>query len=418
VTSLLAIGDMHLGRPPAALPADLRSRQAELGPEVAWSRAVDSAIEHHVDAVLLAGDLVDRERDFFHAYGELKNGIRRLAEAGIPVLAVAGNHDTEILPRLAEEIDGLELLGVDGQWQRHALAELTVLGWSFPRPQVRISPLDSLPQIADDEVVIGLLHCDVDQSESPYAPVSKQALDKASVNAWLLGHIHRPDDLDSNRPSGYLGSVTALRASETGPRGPWLIQVQGRDFAADHLPLAPLRFEVLELDCSELDDPGGLAQAIIAAAREPISKLGQSKTAPRAVGLRVKLTGRTRAAAALADAAAELDAETPCWDEVGIRCFIHRIELAVMPDIDLRRLARQSDPCGLLAQRLLALDRPDSEEYHRLVRLGREAMLPLLNAPEFRELDGQPDDQTVADWIKQAGRLTLIRLVGQREDQP
>ena len=416
MTILLAIGDMHLGRPPTAIPEDLRARRDELGPETAWSNAIDAAIRHRVDAVLLAGDLVDQERDFFVAYGRLRPGVERLPAAGIRVLAVAGNHDTEVLPRLAAEIGALELLGANGQWQTQRVDEISVLGWSFPRPHVRQSPLDSLPENRPEGTVIGLLHCDVDQADSAHAPVSRRALADAPVDAWLLGHIHRPDDLDDDRPIGYLGSISALRASETGQRGPWLIHIEGRDIAADQLALAPLRYESLEVDCSTLDDAAGLSERVLSAARERLQTLAAGEAPPSAVGLRVRLTGQSSAAANLAAAAADLAGDDRSWDEQGMACFIQKVESAVLPKLDIKRLSRQSDPCGLLARRLLALESPESEECQRLVRLARESMSPLERAREFRELVLQPDDEAVAEWLRRAGTLALIKLVAQREE--
>ena len=52
---LLAVGDMHLGRVPASLPEALAGDARSLGPEVAWKRCVEAAVEHRVEAVLLAG---------------------------------------------------------------------------------------------------------------------------------------------------------------------------------------------------------------------------------------------------------------------------------------------------------------------------------------------------------------------------
>jgi DNA repair exonuclease SbcCD nuclease subunit len=413
VTTLLAIGDMHLGRPPGAIPEDLRPRADELGPEAAWMRSVDEAIRRKVDAVVLAGDLVDRGRDFFVAYGQLRTGIERLAAAGIRVVAVAGNHDTEVLPRLAGEIDGLELLGAGGRWQTLEVGDLHLLGWSFPRPRVRQDPLADLPSPLPDGPLVGLLHCDLDQPESVYAPVARRELEAAPPGAWLLGHIHRPDDLDSDRPIGYLGSVSALRASETGQRGPWLIQVEGRDIAADQLPLAPLRYEALDIDCTGLK-ADALAERVLSAVREALAPLAESEFAPAAVGLRIVLTGHSAAAAAIAEAAAELGADGRSWEERGMACFIQKIESAVLPKLDLERLAQQSDPCGLLARRLIALESPGDEEYRRLVRLARESMSPVLRGREFRELEGEPGDEAIADWLKRAGRLALVRLVAQR----
>lgn len=416
MTTLLAIGDMHLGRPPAAIPEDLSGRRDELGPEIAWSRAVDEAIRRKVDAVVLAGDLVDQNRDFFVAYGQLKSGVQKLADAGIRILAVAGNHDTEILPRLASEIEGLELLGEGGEWQAREVDDVTILGWSFPRSQVRQNPLASLPRTRRKGTVIGLLHCDLDQTDSPHAPVARRELEDAPVDAWLLGHIHRPDDLDEDRPIGYLGSISALRASEVGQRGPWLIQIEGGDIAADPLPLAPLRYEALEIDCSGLEDAAALADTVLVAARERLKPLAEEEWPPTAVGLRITLTGQTAAAAGLISAADELMADGRSWEEHGIASFIDKIETATLPKLDLKRLSRQTDPCGLLARRLLALESPDNEEYQRLVRLARESMSPVAKAREFRGLEADPGDAAIADWLRRAGRLALIRLVAQREE--
>ena len=415
MTTLLAIGDMHLGRLPAALPDELGSRRQELGPEAAWSRAVAEAIEREVDGVLLAGDVVERHRDFFVAYGELKAGVERLAEAGIEVIAVAGNHDTHVLPRLAEEIDSLHLLGAGGHWQQHRVDEAIIIGWSFPQSRVNFSPLDSFPRLDPKKTLIGLLHCDRDQSDSTYAPVSSADLKEASVHAWLLGHIHQPDPLDEDRPIGYLGSINALRASETGARGPWLIDIEDGKVIATHLPLAPLRFEVLSVDCSELDNTEALSGAILAAARARVIELQHGDYLPDALGLRVELTGQCPISDRLPEAADSLLSEARPWTENTILCFIQRIHTRTVPRLDLDSLARQSDPCGLLARRLLALDDPDSQERQRLINKARAPMEAVAGGREFRELNRSLSDDDIAAELARAGRLALSQLIAQRE---
>jgi DNA repair protein SbcD/Mre11 len=415
MTTLLAIGDMHLGRLPSALPGELSGRRHELGPEAAWSRAVALAIERKVDGVLLAGDVVERHRDFFVAYGQLKAGVEKLAAAGIEVVAVAGNHDTHVLPRLADEIKKLHLLGAGGHWQQHRLGEATIIGWSFPQPRVNFSPLDSFPRLDPNKTLIGLLHCDRDASDSPYAPVRSADLEEASVNAWLLGHIHQPDALDGARPMGYLGSINALRASETGARGPWLIEVGGGQVMARQLPLAPLRFEILSVDCGDIEHGDQLSGAILAAARERVSELKRGDHLPDALGLRVELVGQCAISEQLPEAARSLLDEARPWNESGIECFIQRIHTRTVPPLDLDGLARQSDPCGLLAQRLLALDEPGSDEFRRLVDQARPAMEALLQGREFRELNRTLNDRDIALELTRAGRLALSQLIAQRE---
>ena len=418
MTTLLAIGDMHLGRLPSALPDELKGRQRELGPETAWNRAVAEAVRRRVDAVVLAGDVVERSRDFFVAYGQLKAGIEKLASAGIKVLAVAGNHDTHVLPRLADEIDSLHLLGPGGQWERHSVGDATVIGWSFPRSQVRSSPLGAFPERRPGETLIGLLHCDRDQTDSPYAPVTSSELEAAPVSAWLLGHIHQPDRLDGERPMGYLGSINALRASECGARGPWLVTVDQRRVSARQLALAPLRFDALAIDCSELTSADQLGGEILRAARTYLDQQEHADLLPDALGLRIALVGRTSLSDRLAAAADSLIDEARPWNESGVVCFIHRISVNTLPALDLDRLARQSDPSGLLARRLQVLEDPDSPERARLIALGRDQLLPIADGREFRDLDRTLSDDDIAVVLQRAGRIALAKLLAQRDPNP
>lgn len=416
MTTLLAIGDMHLGRTPAALHPDLMSQRAELGPETAWKRCVDLALERQVDAVLLAGDVVERSRDLLVAYGDLKQGIDKLAAAGIPVLAVAGNHDTLVLPQLADEIEDLHLLGAGGSWEYRDIGRLRVVGWSFPRPHVRHNPLDDFPRLERTDHLVGLLHCDRDQNDSRYAPVSSRDLDNIPTAAWLLGHIHQPDALTGPRPSGYLGSVSALRASETGPRGPWLIDWDGVELNARHLPLAPLRFESLTLDLSDLQTEDELAGAALAAGRNHVGQLQGDSHWPDVIGLRLTLTGRCRFERRLGEAAERLIDEARPWREGPIRLFIQKVVIATEASHDLLRLAGQNDPCGLLAQRILLLQDPDQPGHQALIDRARSHLARVTGQKEFRELGQDMDDLEIRDWLVQASRVALNELLAQKRE--
>ena len=255
---ILAVGDMHLGRTPSRLPGDLSAR--ELGPAAAWRRTVDTALQTGVAAVLLAGDLVDRDDDFFEAYRELEAGVRRLTDAGVAVMGVAGNHDLQVLPRLAAQIPDFRLLGRNGTWESCPIPgteAVTVWGWSFPASGTAGNPLEGQRFEPTSGINLGLLHCDRDAGQnSRYAPVSSTALSRAGLDGWLLGHIHKPDALTAASPSGYLGSLTGLDRGETGARGPWLLTVEGgRITALRHLLLAPLRWEARDVDLTGIGEP-------------------------------------------------------------------------------------------------------------------------------------------------------------------
>jgi len=175
--TLLAIGDIHLGTRCSGLPVDLSSwgiEPEQLTPAAALDAAVDLAIQMRVDAVLFAGDVVESTNARFEAIVPLEKNIRRLLDNRVQVIAVAGNHDVEALPRLAQLIDGFTLLGASGQWESyiierdgHDLAE--IVGWSFRERVVRQSPVAQLLAEARDRASsslprIGLLHADLDAS--------------------------------------------------------------------------------------------------------------------------------------------------------------------------------------------------------------------------------------------------------------
>ena len=236
--TILAIGDVHLGTRCSGIPDAVSSwgiQPADLTPAAALKLCTEFAIKKDMDAVLFAGDIVESTNARFEAMPHLEACVRQLLNAGIEVVAVAGNHDVEALPRLTTLLDGFRLLGAGGKWESWTLTKYQkpvaeIVGWSFGERIVRQSPVAQLlsepldrPQTPIPR--IGLLHADLDASGGNYAPIRQAELDRTGYDAWLLGHIHKPsyDGLsarEGTRPSGYLGSLIGLDRSETGPRGP------------------------------------------------------------------------------------------------------------------------------------------------------------------------------------------------------
>lgn len=429
------VGDLHLGRRPSALPDDLEGlglRASGLGPAEVWRRTVELAIERAAHAVVLAGDVVDREDDRFEAGRALRDGIARLVGAGIGVFAVVGNHDVTALPRVADALAGFELLGRGGQWQavdleREGVVPVRLVGWSFPRASVSESPLGSLDRAlgAADRATLGVLHCDLDASRSPYAPVRSVELDDAGFDAWLLGHVHKPHDLAA-RPVGYLGSMTGLDAGEPGPRGPWWVEVEGPGrVAASHLPIAPIRYETVDCaleglrsgDRADLeDDFEARIRAALEALHDRLEQRGE--VGPGAAALviaRVRVQGRERH---------DLGVRRVLFDDrfLAPHSFgsthyaVERVIEAERPDLDLDALARGVDAPGLLARRLVGLRDGDAEARALLARA--EAALDaetaggrfaLLDPPAWK----QDEPEALAALLLRAGLRELEGLLAQ-----
>lgn len=418
---ILAIGDMHLGRRPSRLPRELtdRDRARDLGPSGAWRRAVNAAIEAQVRAVLLAGDVVEKEDDFFEAYRDLADGVGRLAEAGIAVVGVAGNHDVKVLPRLAAQIPEFKLLGQGGQWEPCPIEEggesITLWGWSFPQARVQQSPLPDASFERRPGINIGILHCDRDAGPSTYAPVTGAELERAGLDGWLLGHIHKPDALTAQSPNGYLGSLTALSRRESGVRGPWLMTVErGALSEMAQLPLAPLRWERMKVNIEGIAEPADAKGQLIAALLDFDEAFTDSDMAPAAVGLDLRFIGRSRFGSAALEELTKEDRDAIYTGTGSRHYFIESVSTDTQPEVALDQLAEREDPLGLLAQRLLWLQEPAGHpQRDRLVALAKERLTTEASKPVWSALD--PLDIDPAEWLREAGYRALEQLVAQSE---
>ncbi len=421
---LLAAADLHLGRRPSRLPASLTDRitARELGPAGAWERLVDLALEEEVHAVLLAGDVVEGEHDFFEAYGELRKGVVRLVESGVRVLAVAGNHDTNVLPYLSDELTGFQLLGRGGRWEAATLSaggeEATIWGWSFPRPSVREDPVTGHSFRRGPGPNLGLLHCDRDQAGSPYGPVASRALEAAELDGWLLGHIHGPDPLSTPRPTGYLGSLTGLDPGEAGPRGPWMLKVDGAALTGlEHRPIAPLRWIVLDVGLDGLGEPEEARSRFLERLRALHEGLREEARPPLAVGIRLTFVGRTRFRQEVEKLFQREELGDVSVGDGSVHYFVEALRVDTLPEVELEELARQGDPVGLLARRLLLLEAsPKDPERQALISRARLRLERVARDPHRQglERDGPDGDETV-EWLRRAGKQALDLLLAQRD---
>jgi exonuclease SbcD len=421
---ILCVGDMHLGKRPSGLPeregAGAASAQ-QLGPAAALRALVQLAREREVAAVLFAGDLVQSENQHFEAYGPLRAAAESLTQAGIEVLAVAGNHDVEVLPRLARELPAVRLLGARGTWELVELAHVRarVLGWSFPARHVARSPFaDPLPDLPPGSPILGLLHGDLDAGASRYAPMRSAELERHPQLTFALGHVHVPSFDARGARRGYLGSLSPLDPSETGRHGPWLLRPREGGFEAEHVPLAPLRFERVRVDAAELAPDEGAAGAIVRAARaraEQLERAGELAHV-RALGLRLELAGRSARAAELRAELAREDAQALSFEHGSTLVYAcGPIAHELRPALELAELARGADPMGALARELLALEAPQTEAGRALLGAARAALEPATRHVHFGALEAAALEETeLRALLARAGWTLLEALEEQR----
>ncbi len=439
---LLLTGDLHLGRASSRLPPELR---LEARAATAWARLIEVALAERVSAVVLSGDVADESNRFWEAIGPLEAGVNRLAGAGIPVVAVAGNHDHAVLGRLADQLprEHFALLGRGGTWERRTLthegrAWLNVDGWSFPQAVVRASPLDSYALPPDPDVpTLGLVHGDLGVGTSTYGPLDLARLQALPPRAWLLGHIHAPRlEAAVGRPWVLMpGSPQALDPGETGPHGPWIAEVEGSRLALPvQRPLSAAWYHEAALDVSGAADEPALEALVLDFLRARAADIaGRAGDALAHVSLRLRLVGASPLSDRVRDVAGRLrqDLSLPAGRATLV---LDDLRVETTPKLDLEAHARTTTALGAVARLLLelracdALDptvgatpvatpaptvpaRPDvSDETRLLLRSARQALERVEGAREFLALDRPPvTDERVREVVRvQASALLTL----------
>jgi len=420
---LLCTADVHLGRRPSSLSEEADT--ANHSPRVGLNRVVNAATDRGVDAVVVAGDLVDRERRYAEAYGMVERAATRLQDADVAFICVAGNHDHDALPRLTDDIDGLRLLGRDGGWESTTIetddARLHLNGWSFPRQHWRESPLatDGLNAVSGEDGAprVGVVHADT-SGEDRYAPVDADELAATGHNAWVLGHLHSPGRRRETPPVLYPGSLQPLDRTETGRRGAWELSVD-RDgtVTADRLTAATVQFETVTVPMEREDT----FQDVVDTAYEAIRD--RAITASGGADLFVttlQVEGRTEAHSALLDRHEEL--RDVARTEAGTNLRVGEVRVETTPAIDLAARAGDDDPIGFLAELLQALDDDtdtDADRYRDLIVAAQSRLRETHKASAYRELrehDEEFERPTEADaraHLRRQARRLLGRFLTQ-----
>jgi len=418
-------GDVHIGRSSSRMPSS--AHRGDLRAATTWLRIVDMAIHENVDLVCLSGDVADQDNKFWEAIGPLEQGIRRLAVAGIRTVAVSGNHDFDVLPRLANQLppEQFILLGRSGKWERHTISQndkpvLHIDGWSFPSRRVRESPLHGYDLAPDQNTpILGLVHGDLGVADSPYAPLDLQRLQSLPVAGWLLGHIHASRLMhDSGRPWVlYPGSPQALDPGETGRHGAWVVNLEsGQLYAPTPLPLSSVRYESLEIDLTDTTDTSELEDRILNGIRRQAALIA-AESEPHLVhlSLRLRLVGSTRVSHSVCEVAKSVT-EDLSLQFGNASLSIEKTNVETTPAINLEEFATSTHSApGALARLLLNLEQDDaSEETQTLIHRARRKLEQVHRHRDFIPLEKPHiSDEMARSYLKTQARSLLTELISQ-----
>jgi DNA repair exonuclease SbcCD nuclease subunit len=273
---ILLLADSHLG---FDLPLKPRVQRRRRGHDFLanYAAALKPALDGEVDVVVHAGDVFDRSRVAPSLAYQAFEPLRRVADRGLPVFIVPGNHERSALPHLrfashpgvhvfdrprtfVIEVRGKTIAFAGFPFEREVRARFVDLlrrsGWNEPTADRRF--------LCMHQCVEGATVGPADFTFTTGADVVRHADIPPGIAAVFSGHIHRHQVLTSDlgrRPLKtlvlYPGSIERTAFAEIGePKGFMVVHVDaatsGVRWEFRGLPARPMiRHEILPTTMSD-----------------------------------------------------------------------------------------------------------------------------------------------------------------------
>jgi DNA repair exonuclease SbcCD nuclease subunit len=206
-------------------------------PLLALDSIAELAMEHDVDAVVIAGDVFDKKEGTssnLRARARFSQFLQRLADNDIDVFVAFGNHDPlgAINEMKSSWPDKIHVFG--SQHPETFTVEtnsgtLAVHGVSYATSDESRNLASQFPTRMDRAFNVGVLHTNAngDAEHSNYAPTSAAELAGHGYDYFALGHIHKRSILNEHPLVAYSGNAQGLSAkgSEQEPKGCVLVTI-------------------------------------------------------------------------------------------------------------------------------------------------------------------------------------------------
>lgn len=406
--------DLHLDAPLLGLeryegaPVD-DIRRASRG---ALHNVVDVCIAEQATFLIIAGDVFDGSWRDFNTGLFFNKQMMRLEAKGIRVFLIRGNHDafSKITLNLRLPDNVIEFGARKPETERLDELKVAVHGRSYATQAVTDNMASGYPEAVPGYLNVGVLHTDLGpEKTSNYAPCSLDDLRSKNYDYWALGHMHRFEVL-SREPWIVMAGITQARhAREDGEKGALIVTVEDGEIvgAPEHRPVDVVRWIVVDLDASNAESPHDIVDRFVAELQREAEHVGD-----RTIAVRVRITGATRAHAALVREPErwknELRAATQA---MRMEVWVEKVRFLTRTPLDLDVLADQQDAVGGLVRSFRALDAGgDSLARLRLDLEDLEHKLP----ETLRTMDDGFDlanSDTLRALLDQAQQLLLSRLV-------
>ena len=267
----------------------------------AFDRLVETAVDEQVDFLVVAGDLYDGDWRDFSTGLHFVSRMARLADAGIPVYLLHGNHDAEsVITRRLELPANVHVFGAR-EPQTFALDDLRVAvhGQSFVERAVVENLVPAYPDPVPGAFNVGVLHTALEgmSGHARYAPCSLAELAAKGYDYWALGHVHQRHVLHERPHVVFPGNLQGRHVRETGPKGACLVTVCAHEVAAVELiALDVVRWSRVQVPVEDARSLANVSERMRAAIESAVT----AEADGRLLVMRLVLDGRTDLHARLA----------------------------------------------------------------------------------------------------------------------
>jgi DNA repair protein SbcD/Mre11 len=225
-------GDIHLDSPLKGLSGQqgAAAERIRTATRAAFDNLISQAIEEQVAFVIVAGDLYDGDwRDYQTGLFFVRQ-MGRLAQAGIPVFLLYGNHDAEsqitrrlVLPANVRVFSA-------GRPETFRLEEYgaALHGQSFRHRDITENLVSAYPSPASGCFNIGILHTGLGglAGHANYAPCTIEDLVNKGYHYWALAHVHQAAVLHERPHVAFCGNLQGRHIRESGPKGASFVAVE------------------------------------------------------------------------------------------------------------------------------------------------------------------------------------------------
>lgn len=246
--TLLHTADIHLGKSFSSLPPE-RAGQRRADLLATLTRLCRNVRTRQVDLLCIAGDLFDRP-----ASAPLLAATRAaLADAGVPVVLVPGNHDPLEAgsPYLETAWPGNVFVAVQAGWQRIPIDDYEVWAFGYACGAAHRSPWTAFPGCGDDALLVLHAACLAPglAVETGYYPFTPAEIPPCGYLA--LGHHHRAAQVSRTPVAWYAGSPEPLEP-ETTSSAVLQVRMERGTATVEQLDLATRHHRQVTLDVTGL----------------------------------------------------------------------------------------------------------------------------------------------------------------------